>query len=135
MWALFFLVAMLWYPMFIVICRGNKHTQARRGMSKVILYLFFMHHAVFNVGRHLTNGAFQVGDAVPDMNEHTSKKDKKKMAKYAAADGDGGGEASTNQTKEKKEKKEKKKKPKKESSGGAPPQASEESMNRKRAAK
>ena len=87
------------------------------------------------VGRHLTNGAFQVGDAVPDMNEHTSKKDKKKMAKYAAADGDGGGEASTNQTKEKKEKKEKKKKPKKESSGGAPPQASEESMNRKRAAK
>ena len=114
--------------------RQQAHAGAPRHVQGDLVSFFHGPCRVY-VGRHLTNGAFQVGDAVPDMNEHTSKKDKKKMAKYAAADGDGGGEASTNQTKEKKEKKEKKKKPKKESSGGAPPQASEESMNRKRAAK
>eukprot|EP00960_Hanusia_phi_P039509 753919-Hanusia_phi.AAC.1 len=35
MWVLFFILALEWYPMFLVICRGVKHSQQRRGISKV----------------------------------------------------------------------------------------------------
>lgn len=35
MWSLFFICVFFWFPMFFVICRGNKHTQSRRGIQKV----------------------------------------------------------------------------------------------------
>ncbi len=31
MWILFFIMGVIWFPVFIVICKGSKHSQFRRG--------------------------------------------------------------------------------------------------------
>ena len=33
MWVLFFMMGLIWFPVFIVICRGSKHSQSRRGAT------------------------------------------------------------------------------------------------------
>eukprot|EP00293_Proteomonas_sulcata_P018454 CAMPEP_0184290276 /NCGR_PEP_ID=MMETSP1049-20130417/2590_1 /TAXON_ID=77928 /ORGANISM="Proteomonas sulcata, Strain CCMP704" /LENGTH=497 /DNA_ID=CAMNT_0026597403 /DNA_START=75 /DNA_END=1569 /DNA_ORIENTATION=- len=93
MWVLFFLMGVFWFPMFIAICRGSKHSMQRRGILKV----------------------------EDDIAEQEKKAVEKKKQKYVVEDnkesGGGGGEGGGGDGKEKKEKKKKKDKKEKDSGG------------------
>ncbi|EKX41008.1 hypothetical protein GUITHDRAFT_113015 [Guillardia theta CCMP2712] len=82
MWVLFFIIALEWYPMFIIICRGVKHSQQRRGVSKVDPSTQFIPSDITGVKEETSKGDEDgTKESLQVVTEEAPRKKKKKKSK------------------------------------------------------